>query len=96
MTKYCYVYTGDKNKEERIKRINQVLDVLKDMNEDVVFAVNDLQSIAYLKEKGFRALNIDAIQDLFNLVTHDDILYICTPEEKNLILASYANAKEIC
>jgi len=96
MRKYCYVYTGDRNKEDRLKRINKALEELKKLNEEVVFAVNDLQSIAYLKEKGYKALNLDAVEDIFNLITHDDFLYICTPEDTTIIKASYANVKELC
>jgi hypothetical protein len=96
MTKYCYIYTGDKKKEERLKRIERALEEIKKLKEDVVFAVNDLQSIAYLKEKGFKALNIDAAEDLFNLLKPDSVVYLCTPEDIKIIKASFVNAKEIC
>jgi len=62
----------------------------------VVFAVNDLQSIAYIKEKGFKALNLDAITDLFNLLTPDDSVVLCTPEDTTLVKASFRDTKEIC
>ena len=91
--KYVYVYTGDRKKEDRLKRIDKAIEKLED--KDVVFAVNDLQSIAYLKEKGFKALNIDAITDLFNLLTPDDEIILCTPEESTIVKASF-RAKEIC
>jgi len=96
MNKYCYVYTGDKNKEDRLKRIDKVINELQKLNENVVFAVNDLQSIAYLNKKGYKALNLDALADIYNLITHDDFLYICTPEDTTLLKASFANVKEIC
>jgi len=96
MSKYCYVYTGDKNNEERLKRINRAIEAVKNLNEEVIFAVNDLQSISYLKDRGYKALNIDAAQDLFNLLTPDDSLLICTPEDVTYIKASYNNVKEIC
>jgi len=96
MKKYCYIYTGDKVKDDRIKRIEKVLNELEKLNENVVFAVNDLQSISYLNEKGYKALNIDALADIYNLITHDDFLYICTPEDTTLLKASYANVKELC
>ena len=91
---YIYVYTGDKDRNR--KTLNDVIEKVKEINEDFVFAVNDLQSIAYLKEKGYKALNVDAIQDLFNLLTPDDKVYLCTPEDKRVILASFRNSKEIC
>ena len=92
--KYVYVYTGDRKKEDRLKRIDKAIESLEDKN--IVFAVNDLQSIAYLKEKGFKALNIDAITDLFNLLTPDDEIILCTPEDTLLVKASFANTKELC
>ena len=94
MKKYCYVYTGDKQKQKRLDRIENAIKNLE--NEEVIFAVNDLQSIAYLREKGYKALNIDALQDLFNLLEPDDIIYLCTPENTLIIKASFRNAKEIC
>ncbi len=93
MRKYCYVYTGDRVKEDRLKRIDKAIE---NINDEVIFAVNDLQSIAYLNEKGYKALNIDALQDLFNLLAPDDIIYLCTPEDTSLIKVSYRNVKEIC
>jgi hypothetical protein len=75
--KYCYIYTADKNK---FKRMDFVLNHIN----DAIFAVNDLESIAYLKEKGFKALNVDAWQDLLNLITPEDELIISTPEENHL------------
>ena len=91
--KYVYVYTGDRKKENRLNRIDRAINKLEDTN--IVFVVNDLQSIAYLKEKGFKALNIDAIVDLFNLLTAEDEIYLCTPEDTKLIKAGF-NAKELC
>ena len=91
--RYIYVYTGDRKKEERLKRIDKAIEKLE--NKEVVFVVNDLQSIAYLKNKGFKALNIDAIADLFNLLTPDDEIVLCTPEDTTIIKASF-RAKEIC
>ena len=91
---YIYVYTGDKDRNR--KTLDEVIEKVKDLDEEFIFAVNDLQSIAYLKEKGFKALNIDAIADLFNLLTPDDTVYLCTPEDKTIVLASFRGAKEIC
>ncbi len=96
MDKYCYIYTGDKKKEDRIKRIDKALKEIEKIGDEVIFAVNDLQSIAYLKEKGFKALNIDAALDLFNLLKPDSVVYLCTPEDTLVIKASFRNAKEIC
>jgi len=96
MIKYCYVYTGDKNKEDRLKRIDKAVERVKELNEEVIFAVNDLQSIAYIKEKGYKALNIDALEDLFNLMSPDDGVLLCTPEDTTYVKASFRDVKEIC
>ena len=93
--KYCYVYTGDRKKEERLKRIDKAIEFVKNL-EDVIFAVNDLQSIAYLKEKGYKALNLDALADLFNLLTPEDSVILCTPEDTAIVKASFRDVKEIC
>jgi hypothetical protein len=92
--RYCYVYTGDREKEKRIKRIDKVLEKLK--NKEIIYVVNDLQSIAYLKEKGYKALNIDAIEDLFNLLTPEDSVILCTPEKSEYLRFSFSNVEEIC
>ena len=94
--KYCYVYTGDKNKEDRLKRIDEAIEYVKNLDEEVIFAVNDLQSIAYIKEKGFKALNLDALMDLLSLMTPDDSVILCTPEDTLIIKANFADVKEIC
>lgn len=92
--RYCYIYTGDKDKNIRIERIKKAIE--KTETNEVVFVVNDLQSIAYLKEKGYKALNIDAVLDLLNLLTSDDSVVLCTPEDTKIIKASFKNVKEIC
>ena len=94
--KYCYVYTGDRNKEDRLKRIDKAIEYVKNLDEEIIFAVNDLQSIAYVKEKGFKALNLDAINDLLNLMTPDDSVILCSPEDTMIIKASFRDVKEIC
>jgi hypothetical protein len=91
--KYIYVYTADNNKFERLKK---AIDYIEKNNLDLIFAVNDLQSIAYLKEKGYKALNIDAIVDLFNLLKPEESVVICTPEDATYVKASFRDVKEIC
>jgi len=91
---YCYIYTGERKKEERILRIENALANLSE-KEDIIFIVNDLQSIAYLKEKGYKAMNVDALEDLFNLSDGSDTFYVSTPEDITYLKASFANIKEI-
>jgi len=87
--KYVYVYTADDKKFDRLKRASEI--------KDAVFCVNDIESIVYLREKyGIKAMNIDAIVDLFNLLEADDEIILCTPEDTKLVKASFANSKELC
>ena len=87
--KYVYVYTADDKKFDRLDKVAKEI--------DVVYCVNDIESIAYLREKyGIKAMNIDAAADLFNLLEADDEIYLCTPEDTKIIVASYANSKELC
>ena len=88
---YVYVYTADNKKFERL---NKAIKFIK--NKDVIFCVNDLESIVFIKSKGFKAMNIDALIDLFNLNSGDDEFYICTPEDSTYLNASFINVKEIC
>ena len=91
--KYFYVYTGDKKKEDKINRLNKAIEYVKLNQDEVIFCVNDLQSIAYLKEKGYKALNVDALQDLLNLSDGSDEFYLLTPEDTKFIKAAFANVK---
>ena len=87
--RYVYVYTADDKKFQRLDKASDI--------KDAVFCVNDIESIAYLREKyGIKAMNIDAIIDLFNLLEADDEIYLCTPEDTKLVKASFAKSKEIC
>ena len=86
--KYVYVYTADDKKFDRLDKIAKEI--------DAVYCVNDIESIAYLREKyGIKAMNIDAAADLFNLLEADDEIYLCTPEDTKIIKASF-NSKELC
>ena len=86
--KYVYVYTADEKKFDRLDRAAEI--------KDAIFCVNDIESIAYLREKyGIKAMNIDAVVDLFNVLEMDDEIYVCTPEDIKIIKASF-KTKEIC
>ena len=86
--KYVYVYTADEKKFDRLDRAAEI--------KDAIFCVNDIESIAYLREKyGIKAMNIDAVVDLFNVLEMDDEIYVCTPEDIKIIKASF-KMKEIC
>ncbi len=86
--KYVYVYTAD---EKKFQRLNKAAEI-----KDAVFCVNDIESIAYLRKKyNIKALNIDAVIDLLNLLEVGDEVYLCTPEDTKIIKASF-KSKEIC
>jgi len=89
MKKYVYVYTADDKKFERLDKASEI--------KDAVFCVNDIESITYLREKyGIKAMNVDAIVDLFNLLEADDEILLCTPEDTKYIKASFSKIKELC
>jgi len=89
---YIYVYTADKEKFERIKK---AVEFIKNLDERPVFCVNDIESIAELKKNGFDAMNVDALEDLFNLSDGSDTFYILTPEDTTYLKAAFASVKEI-
>ena len=55
------------------------------------FLVNDIRSIDYLRQKGYKAVNLDGFEDVFNIVTHDDRLYYHTNEDDSLVKIQYNN-----
>ena len=89
---YIYVYTADKQKFDRIKK---AIDFAKTLNETPIFCVNDLEAIDEVRKGGFKAMNVDAIEDLFSLTDGSDTFYIITPEDSTYLKASFANVKEI-
>ncbi|ACM93240.1 hypothetical protein NAMH_0303 [Nautilia profundicola AmH] len=89
---YIYVYTADKDKFERIKKAVEVANTLP---ETPVFCVNDLEAIEEVRKNGYKAMNVDALQDLFNLSDGSDTFYILTPEDTTYLKAAFANVKEI-
>ena len=90
MKKYVYVYTAD---DKKFQRLDKAASEVK----DAVYCVNDVESIAYLREKyGIKAMNTDAIVDLFNVLEADDEIYVCSPEDVSIVKASFRNFKELC
>jgi len=89
---YIYVYTADNKKFDRIKK---AVEVAKSLNETPVFCVNDLEAIEEVRKNGFKAMNVDALADLFNLSQGNDEFIIITPEDSTHLKASFANVKEI-
>ncbi|MRJ06139.1 MAG: hypothetical protein C6I01_01290 [Epsilonproteobacteria bacterium] len=86
---YIYIFTGDNRWEERLKRGVELMEEKGLDPNETLFAVNDVKSIYYLRERGFKALNLDAPIDLFNLATKGDKVYLITPEENTLPLINY-------
>ncbi|RUM57572.1 MAG: hypothetical protein DSY40_00740, partial [Nautilia sp.] len=71
---YVYVNTSDYD----LKKIDEALKKMQKLEKDFRFLVNDIRSIDYLREKGYKAVNLDSFEDVFNIVTHDDKLYYQT------------------
>ena len=89
---YIYVDTSDYN----IKKIDEALEKAKKLGlEEFRFLVNDIRSIDYLREKGYKSINLDGFPDVFNIVTFDDKLYYQTDEDDSLVKIQYANAVKI-
>jgi len=88
---YVYVNTADYD----LEKIDEALEKMKKLEKDFRFLVNDIRSIDYLREKGYKAVNLDSFEDVFNIVTHDDKLYYQTDEDDRLVKIQYANATKI-
>ncbi|NPA55961.1 MAG: hypothetical protein GXO40_06310 [Epsilonproteobacteria bacterium] len=79
---YIYVDTRDYD----FSKIDKVLDYVKSHNIDnFVFLVNDIRSIDYLRNKGIKAVNVDAFFDVVNIVTYEDYLYYYTDEDATFL-----------
>jgi hypothetical protein len=89
-----YVYVDTTRYD--FKKIDETLEKAKNLGlENFRFLVNDIRSIDYLREKGYKAVNLDGFPDVFNIVTLDDKLYYQTDEDDTLVKIQYANAKKI-
>jgi len=89
---YIYVDTKDYD----LSKIDDALEYAKNESlEDFRFLVNDIRSIDYLREKGIKAVNLDGFEDVFNIVTHDDLLYYNTDEDDTFVKIQYPTATKI-
>jgi hypothetical protein len=88
---YIYVDTKDYD----YSKLDKALEFAKQENlEKFRFLVNDIRSIDYLREKGYKAVNLDGFEDIFNIVTFDDKLYYNTDENDELVKLQYSNARK--
>jgi hypothetical protein len=88
---YIYVDTKDYD----YSKLDKALEFAKQENlEEFRFLVNDIRSIDYLREKGYKAVNLDGFEDIFNIVTFDDKLYYNTDENDELVQLQYSNARK--
>jgi hypothetical protein len=88
---YIYVDTKDYD----YSKLDKALEFAKQENlEKFRFLVNDIRSIDYLREKGYKAVNLDGFEDIFNIVTFDDKLYYNTDENDELVKLQYNNARK--
>ena len=88
---YIYVDTKDYD----YSKLDKALEFAKQEGlEDFRFLVNDIRSIDYLREKGYKAVNLDGFEDIFNIVTFDDKLYYNTDENDELVKLQYSDARK--
>jgi len=86
-----YIYVDTKNYD--YSKIDKALEFAKQENlNDFRFLVNDIRSIDYLREKGYKAVNLDGFEDVFNIVTHDDKLYYNTDEDDTFVKIQFPNS----
>jgi hypothetical protein len=89
-----YVYVNTKDYD--FSKIDKALKKIKNLNLDNFrFLVNDIRSIDYLRKKGYKAINLDSFEDVFNIVTFDDKLYYQTDENDEVVKLQYKNSKKI-
>ena len=89
---YIYVDTKDYD----YTKLDKALEYAQKENiKEFIFLVNDIRSIDYLREKGYKAINLDGFEDVFNVVTHDDKLYYNTDENDEFVKIQYPSAKKI-
>jgi hypothetical protein len=89
-----YVYVNTKDYD--FSKIDKALKKIKNLNlDDFRFLVNDIRSIDYLRKKGYKAINLDSFEDVFNIVTFDDKLYYQTDENDEVVKLQYKNSKKI-
>jgi len=88
-----YIYVDTRNYD--YLKIDKALEYAKKESiQDFRFLVNDIRSIDYLREKGYKAVNLDGFEDVFNIVTHDDKLYYNTDEDDTFVKIQYPTAKK--
>ena len=88
---YIYVDTKDYD----YSKLDKALEFAKQEGlEDFRFLVDDIRSIDYLREKGYKAVNLDGFEDIFNIVTFDDKLYYNTDENDDLVKLQYNDARK--
>ena len=87
---YIYVKTSD-----GMDRLEKALDFAKNLDGEFKFLVNDIRSIDYLRQKGYKSVNLDAVYDCMNIVTLDDKLYLMTDEDIKPLKLQYSDLEEI-
>ena len=86
-----YIYIDTKNYD--YLKLDMALEMANNKNlEQFTFLVNDIRSIDYLREKGYKAVNLDGFEDVFNIVTHDDKLYYNTDEDDTFVKIQFPNS----
>lgn len=87
---YIYVKTMD-----TMDRLEKGLEFAKTISDEVKFLVNDIRSIDFLRQNGYKAINLDGIIDCINIVTFDDKLYLLTDEDTKFLKLQFSTAEDI-
>ena len=86
---YIYVDTKDYD----FSKLDMALEMAQNNKlEKFTFLVNDIRSIDYLRQKGYKAVNLDSFEDVFSIVTHDDLLYYHTDEDDTFVKIQFPNS----
>jgi hypothetical protein len=75
---YIYIFTGDREWEERLEK---GVKFAKTLAGPVLFGVNGVRAICKLEEMGFKGVNLDSVLDLPNWVERGAKVWVWTPEE---------------
>jgi ethanolamine utilization cobalamin adenosyltransferase len=80
---------------DTMDRLEKGLEFAKTISDEVKFLVNDIRSIDFLRQNGYKAINLDGIIDCINIVTFDDKLYLLTDEDTKFLKLQFSTAEDI-
>jgi len=89
---YLYIFTGDSNWEKRLER---GVKFARQLEKPVLFGVNGVRPIHFLRKRGFKGVNLDSIFDLPNWIERNEIVYCDTPEKWEILTSYLPNLQPI-